>query len=99
MNDLDILITPTEQLTAPKIEESRVTIDGVEEATQNLMLWHNRPFNITGFPAISVPCGFDDKGLPVGLQIVGKPFQEGTVLQAAYAYEQATPWHEKRPQL
>ena len=99
MNDLDILITPTEQLTAPKMEESRVTIDGVEETTQNLMLWHNRPFNITGFPAISVPCGFDDKGLPVGLQIVGKPFQEGTVLQAAYAYEQATPWHEKRPQL
>lgn len=99
MEGLDLLITPTEQLTAPRIEENVVAIDGVEEATQNLMVWLNRPFNLTGFPAISVPCGFDEDDLPVGLQIVGKPFQEGVVLRTAFNYEQATPWHSKRPSL
>ena len=99
MEGLDLLITPTEQLTAPKIEETVVTIDGVEEATQNLMVALNRPFNLTGFPAMSVPCGFDENDLPVGLQIIGKPFQEGVVLRTAFNYEQATPWHSKRPNL
>ena len=61
------------------------------------MVWLNRPFNLTGFPAISIPCGFDEDNLPVGLQIVGKPFQEGVVLRTAFNYEQATPWHSKRP--
>ena len=55
--------------------------------------------NFTGFPAIQVPCGFDTDGLPVGLQIAGRPFDEATIYQVARAYEQATPWHERHPTL
>src|SRR5207249_3435559 len=52
-----------------------------------------RPFNVTGQPAISVPCGFSSLGLPIGLQLAGRAFEDATVLQAAHAYEQATDWH------
>jgi aspartyl-tRNA(Asn)/glutamyl-tRNA(Gln) amidotransferase subunit A len=54
------------------------------------------PVNIAGLPAISIPAGFAD-GLPIGLQIIGKPFGEETILKIAHAYEQATEWHKKRP--
>ena len=57
------------------------------------------PFNVTGLPAISVCCGFSSLGLPIGLQIVGGAFQEGMVFQVAHAYEQATKWYERKPQL
>jgi Asp-tRNA(Asn)/Glu-tRNA(Gln) amidotransferase A subunit family amidase len=57
------------------------------------------PFNVTGSPAISVCCGYTDTGLPLGLQIVGKRFDELTLLSLAYAYEKATPWHEQHPSL
>ena len=54
-------------------------------------------FNLTGLPAISLPCGFDRDGLPIGLQLAGRPFDEATVLRAAFAYERGTTWHERRP--
>ncbi len=57
------------------------------------------PFNATGLPAISLPCGFDADGLPVGLQLAGRPFDEALVLRAAHAYEQATDWHRGTPEL
>jgi aspartyl-tRNA(Asn)/glutamyl-tRNA(Gln) amidotransferase subunit A len=53
--------------------------------------------NLAGIPAISLPCGFSRAGLPIGLQILGRPFEEETVLRAASAYEQATNWRAKRP--
>ena len=56
------------------------------------------PINIAGVPAISVPAGFAN-GLPVGMQIIGKPFDEEKVLRIAFAYEQATDWHNKRPSI
>jgi aspartyl-tRNA(Asn)/glutamyl-tRNA(Gln) amidotransferase subunit A len=54
-------------------------------------------FNVTGNPAISICTGFDRMGLPLAMQIVGKPFDEATILRIAYAYEQATPWRQRRP--
>jgi aspartyl-tRNA(Asn)/glutamyl-tRNA(Gln) amidotransferase subunit A len=55
--------------------------------------------NLAGIPAISLPCGFTVGGLPIGLQILGRPFEEAAVLRAAYAYEQASEWHLRRPQV
>ena len=60
---------------------------------------YSRVFNLTGLPAVSIPCGFTSGNLPVGLQLVGNLYDEVTVLQAAYAYEQATGWHLRRPPL
>jgi aspartyl-tRNA(Asn)/glutamyl-tRNA(Gln) amidotransferase subunit A len=56
------------------------------------------PINIAGLPAISIPAGFAD-GLPIGMQIIGPPFSEETLLRIAYAYEQATEWHKRRPEI
>ena len=57
------------------------------------------PASMTGLPAISVPCGFNAAGLPIGLQLIGRPLDEPTLLRTAHAYERATPWHTRRPSL
>jgi aspartyl-tRNA(Asn)/glutamyl-tRNA(Gln) amidotransferase subunit A len=57
------------------------------------------PFNVAGTPAMSVPCGFSSGGLPIGMQIVGRPFDEWSVFKVAHAYEQATDWRLRRPAL
>ena len=64
-----------------------------------LLLRNTRPANVWGLPAISLPCGFTNAGLPIGLQIIGAHWAEATVLQLAYEYEQATTWHEREPTL
>ena len=59
-------------------------------------------FNLANVPALCVPCGFasvDEKDLPIGLQLAGKPFDDGLLLQVAHAYEQSTTWHTRRPPL
>ena len=58
---------------------------------------HVAPASLAGCPALSVNCGFTEAGLPMGLQIIGRPFDDGTVLRAGHIYEQATPWHKRRP--
>jgi len=55
--------------------------------------------NLAGLPGISIPCGFTKAGLPIGLQLIGKPFDEATILKVAHAYEQATDWHRRKPPL
>jgi aspartyl-tRNA(Asn)/glutamyl-tRNA(Gln) amidotransferase subunit A len=75
------------------------TFEGLDPNEQNLRPSFTNPFNLTGLPAISVPCGFTDGKLPVGLQIAAPSFEESTALRVAYAYEQATGWHKQRPTL
>ena len=91
-NRVDVFAVPT----APRPPE---TFEGMDPNEQNLRPSFTNPFNLTGLPAISVPCGFTPDNLPVGLQIAARPFEESTALQVAYSYEQATPWHERRPAL
>jgi len=57
------------------------------------------PFNVTGLPALSLCCGFSSAGLPIGMQIVGAPFQEGMVFRVAHAYERAAGWYRRKPPL
>jgi aspartyl-tRNA(Asn)/glutamyl-tRNA(Gln) amidotransferase subunit A len=91
MREADLLLTPSLPRTAPVI--------GQPVSREPHLAWNRfvAMFNLTGMPAISVPCGFDRDGLPMGLQLAGRPFDEATVLRAAFAYERGTPWHERRP--
>jgi aspartyl-tRNA(Asn)/glutamyl-tRNA(Gln) amidotransferase subunit A len=71
--------------------------DGIDPNEQNMRPSFTNPFNLTGLPAITVPCGFTEGNLPAGLQIVAPPFEEATCFRVAYAYEQATEWRKQRP--
>ncbi len=86
----DVLLTPTAPTTAFRIGEK--TSDPLQMYLSDIF---TISINLAGLPGLSLPCGFDRTGLPIGLQIVGRPFEEETVLKAAYAYEQATEWHER----
>ncbi|OZU87688.1 Asp-tRNA(Asn)/Glu-tRNA(Gln) amidotransferase GatCAB subunit A [Virgibacillus indicus] len=92
--DYDVVIGPTTPTPAFKVGEN---IDDPLTMYANDIL--TIPVNLAGVPGISLPCGFSEKGLPIGLQIIGKYFDESTVYRAAHAYEQATDHHTKRPQL
>ena len=87
----DLLILPSTPIPAPTIAGH----DAVEQAAR--LTRFTAPFNLTGLPAISVPCGFTRDGLPIGLQIISRAWADAKVLNAAYAYEQTTEWHERRP--
>jgi len=92
-NDVDLLITPTTPTPAPVISELKANPD-LLRPRELVLLRNTRPMNVWGLPAISVPCGFTQSGLPIGLQIIGSHWGEAKVLQLAHAYEQATTWHE-----
>src|SRR3954447_26582152 len=92
MADLDLVMTAAAPSEAPRIEE--VGKFAIMERPSLTM-----PFNVTGSPAMSVCCGFTEAGLPLSFQIVGKRFEDATVLRAAHAYEQATLWRSRRPEL
>jgi aspartyl-tRNA(Asn)/glutamyl-tRNA(Gln) amidotransferase subunit A len=92
MADLDILITASAQAEAPKITE-------VPKWAMLEKPGFTMPFNITGLPALSLCTGYGEGGLPVSMQIVGKPFAEATVFRAGHAYETATTWRTRRPTL
>ncbi len=96
--EVDLLVTPATPIPAPTIAELKQEPDRLRER-ELLLLRNTRPFNVWGIPAISVPCGFTQSGLPVGLQISGLHWEEGRVLQLAHAYEQATSWHKREPGL
>jgi len=97
LEQVDVLVLPTGPVTAPPVE----SVPGVQSKEHALTGLAGRisftgPFNLAGTPALSVPCGFSSSGMPMGLQIVGRPFAEETVLRVAHAYEQATEWHNQR---
>jgi len=94
---VDCLLAPTVPIAAPPLEGGRVTVNGESRDRRGTLLRLTRGFNLTGHPAVSVPCGFTAGGLPAGLQLVGRPFDEATILRLAHAYEQATAWHRRRP--
>jgi aspartyl-tRNA(Asn)/glutamyl-tRNA(Gln) amidotransferase subunit A len=99
LNRVDVLLTPTLPIATPSIERCTVTA-GMPLPPELLHIPRlTRPFNLTGHPAISVPCGFTQSGMPVGMQIIGRAFDEAMVLRVAHAYEQATPWHRQHPRL
>lgn len=89
----DLLILPTTPIPAPTIEGH----DAVEQAAR--LTRFTAPFNLTGLPALSIPCGFTQGGLPIGLQIVSRAWGDAKALNAGYAFEQATEWGEKYPNL
>lgn len=89
---VDVLVCPTAPTTAFKAGEK--TSDPLSMYLTDLM---TIPVNLAGLPALSLPCGFDEQGLPIGLQLIGNVLQEDRLLQVAYAYEQATPWHQRVP--
>ncbi len=91
------ILAPTVPVAAPRIGEKLVTLGGAAEPVRSALLRLNRPANFTGLPAISVPCGFTRDGLPIGLQIIARAFDESTLLRIAWAYEREHDWHRKRP--
>jgi aspartyl-tRNA(Asn)/glutamyl-tRNA(Gln) amidotransferase subunit A len=96
---VDVVLGPTTPITAWKIGEWTVDVGGKQESVLAASWRFTYPYNLTGLPAISVPCGFDRNRLPIGLQIAGRPFDELTVLRVAHAYERAHEWKDQFPNL
>ena len=95
LESYDALVFPTSGRGAQPIEDDPPVTS--KETSSRLPYLLTRLFNLASCPAMSVPCGFDDRGMPVGLQIGGKPFSEETLFRIGHAYEQATDWHTRRP--
>jgi aspartyl-tRNA(Asn)/glutamyl-tRNA(Gln) amidotransferase subunit A len=94
---VDAIVLPTLPVAAiPTAQIGRdIEIDGVTENATTALLRMTMPFNLAGLPAVSCPCGFTTDGLPIGLQVAGKAFEEATVLRIAHAYQQLTDWHRR----
>jgi aspartyl-tRNA(Asn)/glutamyl-tRNA(Gln) amidotransferase subunit A len=99
----DVIVTPTLARTAIPIEErlfEPVEIEGVKTGTVRQSWYpYTHPFNLTGHPAMTLPCGFHSDGLPVGLQLVGRRSEDARLLRVAALFEQARPWSGRRPQI
>ena len=90
---VDCLALPCQAGPAPLVKD----VGPLDTLFKHVKPEYHGPFNLTGLPTLSVPCGFSENHLPIALQLVGKPFDELTILRAGYTYQQNTPWHEKRP--
>jgi len=99
MQAVDVIVTPTLPNTAMKVGERVSKIGAKEESVFEVSARFCAPFNMSGFPAASIPCGFAPDGLPIGLQIIGKPFEEEIVLRVGQAFENDTDYHLRRPAL
>jgi len=95
----DVLLAPATPIPAPAVTERQTTLGDGPSDIRSALIRLTRPFNFSGHPACSVPCGFTRDGLPIGMQIVGRPFDEATVLRAADGYQRLSDWHTRRPVL
>jgi aspartyl-tRNA(Asn)/glutamyl-tRNA(Gln) amidotransferase subunit A len=92
----DLLAAPAMPIIPPPLGQDSVEVRGDKMPYRLALIPFNSPWSLAGLPVASVPCGFVD-GLPVGLALVGRRLEEGTVLRAAHAFQQATDWHDRRP--
>jgi aspartyl-tRNA(Asn)/glutamyl-tRNA(Gln) amidotransferase subunit A len=96
---VDVVAAPTLPVLPPFIGQKEISWGRTQEDVRAALLRMTRPGNLTGLPALSLPCGFTADNLPVGLQLLGRHYDEAALLRVAYAYEQATPWHRMFPPL
>jgi aspartyl-tRNA(Asn)/glutamyl-tRNA(Gln) amidotransferase subunit A len=94
---VDAIVSPATPIVAPKIGQQTVAIDGHEETVRSALVRISRPANFTGHPAIAFPCGFNSAALPIGLQLIGRHWDEAGIASIAAAYELHTTWHTMRP--
>lgn len=97
--NVDAFLVPTVPIAAPRIGEDRITVAGTQEETRAALLRMCRPANLWGAPALSVPCGATQQGLPIGLQLIGFGGREDALFALALLFERETHWHERRPAL
>lgn len=97
LREVDVIVGPTMPITAWKSGQWNVKVGASTQSVLAASWRFTFPYNLTGLPAISIPCGFDGEGLPIGLQIAGRPFDEPTVLRVAHAYEQSHEWKNATP--
>jgi aspartyl-tRNA(Asn)/glutamyl-tRNA(Gln) amidotransferase subunit A len=97
--DVDAIVAPALAIAAPLIGAETVHIDGKQFDLRPAVVGMCRPANFTGLPAISVPCGFTREGLPIGLQLIGRAFDEITLLRIAHSYERSHDWGARHPRL
>jgi aspartyl-tRNA(Asn)/glutamyl-tRNA(Gln) amidotransferase subunit A len=95
----DLLLAPATPIPAPALGQKDAELGDGPSDVRAALIRFTRPFNFSGHPAASVPCGLTAGGLPIGLQLVGRPFDEATVLRAADAWQRLTDWHTRRPGL
>jgi aspartyl-tRNA(Asn)/glutamyl-tRNA(Gln) amidotransferase subunit A len=93
LRQVDLIALPCREHSAPRMDAGGRHLDPL--STRN----YYAPLNVAGLPALAVPCGFDDRGLPVAIQLVGRAWAEGTLLAVAHAYQRVTDWHARRPPL
>ena len=91
--EVDLLVLPCREVSAPRMDEGGRLLDPLSARN------YNSPLNLAGLPALAIPCGFDAEGLPIGFQLAGRAWEEGTLLRVAHAYQQVTDWHRRRAAL
>jgi aspartyl-tRNA(Asn)/glutamyl-tRNA(Gln) amidotransferase subunit A len=103
LQEVDFLVTPTAPVAAPRIDARTFQLGETEYRVRGpgsgVVSRYTSPSNATGLPAITVPCGFTRAGLPIGVQFIGRPFDEARLLQVADAYERVSPSQARRPAL